>query len=167
MTNLKLYQQVRNTMGLWFRISWMGLQYILCLTIQTLDLPLSSSKHSLCFLPRGGRLALLIVHTTSQSGIGSKCSAVRDVVTPQTRYAVIVRTISPCKSKPAAVSCILDPLLRSFGAPVNGRDGKRNRRPFTPAILLHLTLNWRVALPKVIMPHNVLVFWERTRVVNA
>lgn len=140
---------------------------VLRLTIQTLDLPLSSSKHSLRFFPRGGRLAHLIVHTTSQPGIGSKCSAVRDVVTPQTRYAVIVRAISPTKPKSTAFSCILDPLLLYPGAPVNGCDGKRNRRPFTPAILLHLTLNWRAALPKVIMPHNVLVFWERTRVGNA
>lgn len=140
---------------------------VLCLTIQTLDLPLSSSKHSLRFFPRGGRLAHLIVHTTSQWGIGSKCSAVRDVVTPQTRYAVIVQAISPCKPKSTPVSCTLDLLLPHHEASVSGRDGKRNRRPFTPAILLHLTLNWHVALPKVIMPHNVLVFWERTRVGNA
>lgn len=54
-----------------------------------------------------------------------------------------------------------------IGVQSKGRDGEHNRQSFTPAILLHLTLNWRSAFPKVIMPHNVLVFWERTRVGNA
>lgn len=64
------------------------------LTIQVLDLPLSSSKHSLRFFLFGDRLAYLIVHTTSQPGIGSKCSVVRAMAVPQTRYAVVVTEMS-------------------------------------------------------------------------
>lgn len=45
-----------------------------------------NAKHSLRFLTHAGRLEHLIVHTTSQQGIGSKCFAVQDAVTPQTCY---------------------------------------------------------------------------------